>query len=56
MLVTPFSLYNTPTMFQNYINYILYNALNNYYTTYLNNVLIFLKTRAKYIKYVNEII
>jgi len=56
MLVILFSLYNAPTTFQNYINYVLYNALNNYYTAYLNNVLIFLKTRAKYIKYVNEII
>ena len=24
-------------MFQNYINQVLYNALNNYYTVYLNN-------------------
>jgi len=56
MLVIPFSLYNTPTIFQNYINYILYNALNNYYTMYLDNVLIFLKTRAKHIKYINKII
>ena len=43
-------------MFQNYINYILYNALNDYCTAYLNNVFVFLKTRAKYIKYVNKII
>jgi len=56
MLVTPFSLYNAPAMFQNYINHVLHNALNNYCTAYLNNVLIFLKTRAKYIKYVNKII
>ena len=56
MLVTPFSLYNTPTIFQNYINYVLHNALNDYYTVYLNNVLVFLKTRAEYTKYINEII
>ncbi|OCK91090.1 uncharacterized protein K441DRAFT_576855, partial [Cenococcum geophilum 1.58] len=37
------------------INYILYNALNDYCTAYLNNVLIFSKTRAEYTKYVNEI-
>ena len=43
-------------MFQNYINYILYNALDNYYTMYFNNIFVFLKTRAKYIKYVNKII
>jgi len=56
MLVTPFSLYNAPAIFQNYINYILYNVLNNYCTAYFNNVLIFLKIRAKYTKHVNEII
>jgi len=56
MLVTLFSLYNTPATFQNYINYILHNALNNYCTAYLNNILIFLKTRAKYIKHINKII
>jgi len=56
MLVTPFGLYNAPTIFQNYINHVLYNALNNYYTAYLNNVLIFSKTRAKYTKYVNKVI
>jgi len=56
MLIIPFSLCNTPAIFQNYINYVLYNALNNYCTAYLNDVLIFLKTRAKYIKYINKII
>ena len=56
MLVILFSLYNAPTIFQNYINYVLHNALNDYYTVYLNNVLVFLKTHAKYIKYINEII
>ena len=56
MLIILFSLYNAPIIFQNYINYILYNALNNYCTMYLNNVLIFLKIYAEYIKYINEII
>jgi len=56
MLVILFSLYNAPAIFQNYINYILHNALNDYCTAYFDNVLIFLKTRAKHIKYVNEII
>ena len=43
-------------MFQNYINYVLYNALNNYYIAYFNNIFVFLKIRAKHIKYINEII
>ena len=56
MLITLFSLYNAPTTFQNYINYILYNTLNNYYTAYLNNVFIFLKIYTEYIKYINKTI
>ena len=56
MLITPFSFYNAPAIFQNYINHILHNAFNDYYTVYLNNVLIFSKTRAKHIKHVNKII
>ena len=56
MLVIPFSLCNAPTMFQNYINYVLHNALNNYCTIYLNNILVFLKTRTEYIRYINKII
>ena len=55
-LIILFSFYNAPAMFQNYINYVLRNALNNYYTVYLDNVFIFLKMCAKYIKYINEII
>ena len=56
MLVILFGLYNIPTIFQNYINYILYNALNDYYIMYFNDIFIFLKTYAKYIKYINKII
>ena len=43
-------------MFQNYINHILYNTLNNYCTAYFNNVLIFSKIRTKHTKYVNKVI
>ena len=56
ILVILFSFYNALIIFQNYINYILYNALNNYCTVYLNNIFVFLKTCAKYIKYINKII
>jgi len=56
MLVILFSLYNTPTTFQNYINYVLHNALNDYCTAYLNNVLVFSKTRTKHTKYINKVI
>ena len=43
-------------MFQNYINHTLYNILNNYYIIYLDDILIFSKTRKKYIRYINKII
>ena len=56
ILVILFSLYNAPAIFQNYINHILHNALNNYYTAYLNNILIFSKTRTKHTKYINKVI
>jgi hypothetical protein len=56
MLVTPFGLCNAPATFQNYINHVLHNALDDYCTAYLDNVLVFLKTRAEHIKHVNEII
>jgi hypothetical protein len=56
ILITLFSLCNTPAIFQNYINYILYNTLNNYYTIYFNNIFIFLKIYTEHIKYINEII
>jgi len=56
MLVTLFSLYNTPAIFQNYINHILYDALDNYYIAYLNDILIFSKTQAKHTRHVKEVI
>ena len=55
-LIILFSLCNAPAIFQNYINHILHNALNNYYTVYLNNIFVFLKTYTKYMKYINKII
>jgi len=56
MLVTPFSLYNALAIFQNYINHILYNILDDYCTAYLNNILIFSKTRAKHTRHIKEVI
>ncbi len=56
MLVIPFSLYNAPAIFQNYINYVLYNALDDYCIAYFDDVFVFSKTCAEYIKYINKII
>jgi hypothetical protein len=56
MLVTPFGLCNAPATFQNYINHVLHNALDDYCTAYLDDVLVFSKTRAEHTKHVNEVI
>ena len=55
-LVTPFGLCNAPATFQNYINHILHDALDDYCTAYLDDVLVFSKTREDHIKHVNEVI
>jgi len=56
MLVTLFGLYNALAIFQNYINHILYNVLDDYYIAYLNDILIFSKTQAKHTRHVKEVI
>jgi len=56
ILVTPFSLYNALAIFQNYINHILYNVLDDYCIVYLNDILIFSKTWAEYTRHVKEVI
>ena len=56
MLVTLFSFCNALVIFQNYINYILHNTLNNNCTTYFNDVFVFSKIYAKHTKHVNEVI
>jgi len=42
--------------FQHYINYILFNILNKYITTYLNNIFIYNNIRSKYRQYICEIV
>ena len=45
MLVTSFGLCNAPATFQNYINHVLHDILDDYCTAYLDDVLVFSKTR-----------
>ena len=45
-----------PAIFQNYINYVLYNAFDDYCIVYFDDVFVFFKTRIEHIKHVNEII
>ena len=40
-LVTPFGLTRAPVTFQRYINWVLRNYLDEFYTAYINNILIY---------------
>ena len=52
----PFRLTNIPAIFQGLINHILYKYLDDFITAYLDNIIIFLKTLEKHIKYINKIL
>ena len=52
----PFSLSNTPTTFQSYINKALGNLVDTIYIVYLDNILIYLKNESKYIKYIKQML
>jgi hypothetical protein len=41
--ILPFGLTSEPSIFQRYINLILFPYLDEFYTVYVNNILIFLK-------------
>ena len=51
-----FSLFNAPTTFQNYINKALGNLVDTIYIVYLNNILIYLKDKSKYVKYIKQML
>jgi hypothetical protein len=55
-LVTPFGLCNAPATFQNYINHLLHDALDVYCTAYLDDVLVYSRTRREHTAHVNEVI
>ena len=54
--VLPFKLTNGPSSFQQYINEILWNFLDNFYQAYLNDILIYSKTRKKHRKHVRLVL
>ena len=50
-------LYNTPAIFQFYINDVLHDFLNNFYVIYLNDVFIYIdNTHEEYIQHVHQIL
>ena len=53
--VLSFELINESTIYQQYINDILFEYLNDFYQAYLNDILIYNKTRKDYIKYIRLI-
>ena len=55
-LMLPFSLSNAPTTFQSYINKALENLVDTIYVVYLDNILIYLKDKSKYVKYVKQVL
>ena len=50
--VLPFELTNKSFIYQQYMNDILFEYINDFYQTYLDNILIYSKTRKNYIKHV----
>ena len=56
MPVTPFGLCNAPATFQNFIDNILHDMLDDCCTAYLDDVLIFSKTKEDHMKHVGEVI
>ena len=51
-----FRLINTSAMFQDLINHVLYDCLDDYTVTYLNDVLIFSKTMKEHQKHVTQVL
>ena len=54
--VLPFGLTNRPVTYQQYMNNILFNYLNDFCQAYLNNILIYSKSKKDYVKHVHIIL
>jgi len=55
-LVMPFGLCNAPASFQHYINHALYDLLDKICTAYLDDVLIYSRTRKEHRAHVREVV
>ena len=51
-----FELTNTPAIFQELINHVLYDHLNKFVITYLNNILIYFENKENHKKHVKKIL
>ena len=54
--IMSFELTNTSAIFQKLINHVLYNYLNEFVITYLNNILIYFKNEENHEKHVKEVL
>jgi len=54
--VLSFRLINRPAIYQRYINNVLFNYLNKFYTAYLNDILIYLDNELKHQIYVKKVL
>ena len=52
----PFSLTNAPITFQSYIYKALGTLVDTIYVVYLDNILIYLNNKDKYVKYVKQVL
>lgn len=55
-LVMPFGLINAPAVFQAMVNDVLRDFINHFGFVYLDDILIFSKTRAEHIKHVRLVL
>ena len=55
-LVMPFSLTNTPIIFQSYIYKALGTLVDTIYIVYLDNILIYLNNKDKHVKYIKQVL
>lgn len=55
-LIIPFSLTNAPTTFQAYINKALIGLVDQFCVVYLNDILIYSKTKKKHLDHVKQVL
>lgn len=55
-MIMPFEFCNAPSIFQVFINEILREHLNDFCSTYLNDILIYSNSKEKYIEYIKTVL
>ncbi len=55
-LVTPFGLANAPSTFQRYINWVLRDILDDYCSAYIDDIIIFSKSRKEHRRHTEEVL